>query len=206
MTWQEQRGNMILHFCSVLLTVLQSGFKRTSNGDISSWHSMKWYWSWMRLKQKREGISTCEALFQKVFMFFLKPFSGRSDDMNVSCLFVFIWTFGWGVYPSWQAHNMDFGAVREKMRDIGDERGGNVKVKTQAPWLRLYHFSCSSPLFNNMPNPPKMCCKITIIPLENDISPYSPLWVGGMHVSQITEDTLGCWEQCDKHIKFPIPV
>lgn len=114
---------MISYFCSVLLTVLQSSFKRVSNGDISSWHSMKWYWSWMRLKQKREGISTCEAHFQKVFMFFLKPFSGRSDYMNVSYLFVFIWTFCWGVYPSWQAHNMAFGAVREKMREIGDERG-----------------------------------------------------------------------------------
>lgn len=114
---------MISYFCSVLLTVLQSSFKRVSNGDISSWHSMKWYWSWMRLKQKREGISTCEAHFQKVFMFFLKPFSGRSDYMNVSYLFVFIWTFCWGVYPSWQAHNMAFGAVREKTREIGDERG-----------------------------------------------------------------------------------
>lgn len=132
---------MISYFCSVLQTVLQSSFKRVSNGDISSWHSMKWSWSWMRLKQKREGISTCKAHFQKVFMFFLKPFSGRSDYMNVSYLFVFIWTFGWGVYPSWQAHNMAFGAVREKMREIGGERGEeNVKVKTEALWCGFITF------------------------------------------------------------------
>lgn len=114
---------MISYFCLVVLTVLQSSFNRVSNGDISSWHSMKWSWSWIRLKQKREGISICEAHFQKVFMFFLQPFSGRSDYMNVSYLFVFIWTFGWGVYPSWQAHNMAFGAVRKKTAENGGERG-----------------------------------------------------------------------------------
>lgn len=149
---------MISFLCSA---VNQSDFKRVFNGDISSWHSMKWCWSWMRLKQKREGISTCEAHFQKVFMFFLKPFSGRSDYMNVSYLFVFIWTFGWGVYPSWQAHNMAFAAVREKMRDWRREK--NVKVKIQVLWWGLSLFP-ALPLFNGMLNPPKMRWKIAIIP------------------------------------------
>lgn len=137
---------MMPYFCSQLLTVLQSSFKRVSSGDISSRRSMKWYWSWMRLKQKREGISTCEAHFQKVFMFFLKPFSGRSDYMNVSYLFVFIWTFCWGVYPSWQAHNVAFGAVRgEKMRATGDERGEKMWKLKQGLCAGFYHFPCSSP-------------------------------------------------------------
>lgn len=157
---------MISYFYLVLLTVLQSSFKRVSSGDTSSRCSMKCSWSWMRLKQKREGIRICEAHFQKVFMFFLKPFSGRSDYMNVSYLFVFIWTFGWGVYPSWQAHNMAFGDLREKMEAIGGERGEKMwklKQKRCGGVLSLF-LALPIPLFNSMLKSPKMCWKITVIP------------------------------------------
>lgn len=161
----KQQGNMISYFCSVNQTVLQSSFKRVCGGDISSRRCAKWSWSWMRLRQKREGISTCEAHFQRVFMFFLKPFSGRSDYMNVFYVFVFIELLAEGFIHLDKHIIWISGALREKMRDWRRREGERMWKLKQRLYGVVYHFSCSSrPLFDNTLNSAKMCWKITVIP------------------------------------------